>query len=54
MVASLHLKTIRELRALLDEGKITAPQLVAYFQERIEKIDPVIHSYITVNESAMA
>ncbi len=50
---NLHLKSIKELRSLLDGGDITAMELTQYYLDRIEKIDPAIHAYITVNEKAM-
>ncbi len=50
---NLHLKSIKELRALLDGGDITAQELTQYYLDRIEKLDPTIHAYITVNEKAM-
>lgn len=51
---NLHLKTIKELRALLDGADLTAPQLTRYFLERIEQLDPILRCFITVNERAMA
>lgn len=50
---NLHLKSIKELRGLLDGGDITAQELVQYYLDRIEKLDEQIHAYITVNEKAM-
>lgn len=50
---NLHLKSIKELRGLLDGGDITAQELTQYYLDRIEKLDPAIHAYITVNEKAM-
>jgi len=50
---NLHLKSIKELRALLDGGDITAMELTQYYLDRIEKLDPTIHAYVTVNEKAM-
>ncbi len=50
---NLHLKSIKELRGLLDGGDITAMELTQYYLDRIEKLDPAIHAYITVNEKAM-
>ncbi len=50
---NLHLKSIKELRGLLDGGDITAQELTQYYLDRIEKLDPTIHAYITVNEKAM-
>ena len=50
---NLHLKSIKELRALLDGGDITAEELTGYFLARIDRLDPEIHAYITVNEHAM-
>ncbi len=50
---NLHLKSIKELRGLLDGGDITAQELVQYYLDRIDKLDPQIHAYITVNEKAM-
>ena len=50
---NLHLKSIKELRSLLDGGDITAQELTQYYLDRIEKLDPAIHAYITVNEKAM-
>ncbi len=50
---NLHLKSIKELRGLLDGGDITAQELTQYYLDRIEKLDEQIHAYITVNEKAM-
>ncbi len=50
---NLHLKSIKELRGLLDGGDITVQELVQYYLDRIEKLDSTIHAYITVNEKAM-
>ncbi len=50
---NLHLKSIKELRSLLDGGDITAQELVQYYLDRIEKLEPSIHAYITVNDKAM-
>ncbi len=50
---NLHLKSIKELRALLDGGDITAPELTQYYLDRIEKLDPTIRAFITVNDQAM-
>ncbi|MBQ6823460.1 MAG: Asp-tRNA(Asn)/Glu-tRNA(Gln) amidotransferase subunit GatA [Clostridia bacterium] len=50
---NLHLKSIKELRALLDGADLTAPQLTRYFLERIEQLDPTLKAFITVNERAM-
>ena len=50
---NLHLKSIKELRALLDGGDITAQELTQYYLDRIEKLDPQIKAYVTVNEKAM-
>ncbi len=50
---NLHLKSIKELRGLLDGGDITAQELTQYYLDRIEKLDPTIHAYITVNDRAM-
>ena len=50
---NLHLKSIKELRGLLDGGDITAQELTQYYLDRIEKLDPTIKAYVTVNEKAM-
>ena len=50
---NLHLKSIKELRGLLDGGDITVQELVQYYLDRIEKLDSTIHAYITVNDQAM-
>ena len=41
---NLHLKSIKELRGLLDGGDITAQELVQYYLDRIEKLDEQIHA----------
>ena len=51
---NFHLKSIKELRALLDGRDVTAMELVEYFLNRIEKIDPALRAFITINEKAMA
>lgn len=48
-----HLKSIKELRALLDGRDVSAPELVQYYLERIERLEPSIKAFITVNEHAM-
>ena len=50
---NLHLKSIKELRGLLDGGDITAMELTQYYLDRIEKLDDQIRAFITVNERAM-
>lgn len=50
---NLHLKSIKELRALLDGGDITAQELTRYYLDRIEALDPTIRAYITINSAAM-
>ncbi|MBQ8894971.1 MAG: Asp-tRNA(Asn)/Glu-tRNA(Gln) amidotransferase subunit GatA [Clostridia bacterium] len=50
---NLHLKSIKELRGLLDGADLTAQELTQYYLDRIQKLDPIIHAYITVNEKAM-
>lgn len=50
---NLHLKSIKELRGLLDGGDITAQELTQYYLDRIEKLDPEIKAYVTVNDKAM-
>ena len=50
---NLHLKSIKELRGLLDGGDITAQELTQYYLDRIEKLDSTIKAYVTVNEKAM-
>ena len=50
---NLHLKSIKELRALLDGGDITAQELTRYYLDRIEALDPKLRAYITVNTAAM-
>ncbi len=41
---------IHELRSLLDNKKISAPELAGEYLDRIEKYDPSINSYITVTK----
>ncbi len=50
---NLHLKSIKELRGLLDGGDLTAMELTQYYLDRLERLDPAIHAFITVNERAM-
>lgn len=48
-----HLKSIKELRALLDGRDVTAQELVQYYLDRIEKLEPSIKAFITINDKAM-
>ena len=52
---NFHLKSLKELRYLLDHHDITAEELTEHFLDRIEKIDPEICSFVTVcREDALA
>lgn len=43
----MHKQTISELRAQLDRGEVSSVEVVQYFQDRIEKYDTKINSFIT-------
>lgn len=43
----MHKQTISELRAQLEKGDVSALEVEAYFQARIEKYDPQLNSFIT-------
>jgi len=45
--------SIKETQKILLEKKISAYELTQYYLDRIEKLDPQINSYITVNEKAL-
>lgn len=52
---NLHLKSFKELRALLDGHDITAVELTQYFLDRIEKYDQTLKTYVSVcTEDALA
>jgi amidase len=53
----LHGKSIAELRAELDTGKVTSTDLVRAYLERIEAIDrhgPMLRSVLAINSNALA
>lgn len=53
MGAELAFATVRSLRAKLDAGEVSAPELVELFAERISRYNPVAKAFITVTaESA--
>ncbi len=43
----MHTKTISELRLQLEKGEVSATEVTQYFQDRIEKYDSQINSFIT-------
>ena len=43
----MHKQTIAELRTQLDKGEVSAVEVEAYFQARIEKYDTQLNSFIT-------
>ena len=44
---------IAELRARIADGRLDAVRLTRYYLERIERIDPLLHSVIEVNPDAL-
>src|SRR6185503_5220282 len=46
--------TVAELRAALAAGALTARGLTAFYLSRIERLDPLLHSVITVSGDAPA
>ncbi|MFQ3610397.1 MAG: Asp-tRNA(Asn)/Glu-tRNA(Gln) amidotransferase subunit GatA [Fimbriimonadales bacterium] len=44
---SLHLKTLSELRTLLDRGEITAPELTEAVLNQMAQVEPKIQAYLT-------
>src|SRR5215471_11127069 len=46
--------TVAELRAALAAGTLTARGLTAFYLSRIERLDPLLHSVITVSGDAAA
>lgn len=45
----LYNKTALELKKMLDLGEVSSTEIVASLLERIEKVDPKINAYLTVN-----
>ena len=46
----LSFASIKELRALLDEGKMSSVELTQHFLERIKTLEPEIKAFITIDE----
>jgi amidase len=46
--------TVAALRAALAAGAVTARGLTAFYLSRIERLDPVLHSVISVSGDALA
>ncbi|HEX4897310.1 MAG TPA: amidase [Candidatus Limnocylindrales bacterium] len=46
--------TIPELQALMDEGELSAVQLVRFYLARISQLNPRLHAVITVSPDALA
>src|SRR5262252_3224879 len=47
-------KTIPELQALMSSGQLTSKQLTKGYIDRIQSLNPLLHSVIEVNPNAMA
>lgn len=45
---------ITDLRRRMADGRLTAERLTRYYLERIERVDPLLHSVIEVNPDALA
>jgi amidase len=46
--------TIPQLEQLMDDGDLTAVQLVHFYETRIAHLNPLLHAVITVNADALA
>lgn len=50
----LHLLTISELSELLSKKKLSSKECVAYFAERIERVNPSLNAFVSVDLDAAA
>ncbi len=46
---SLHANTLAEQKALLETGKVSSVELTTHYLQRIEKFNPVLNAFITVD-----